>query len=325
MNQCFFPEGLLLEHPENREALSSLSGMERAMQNGQVLEYPITRCDGMLRLHVEFPFAHGIIPPEEALFCRTGEERKDIAILSRVGKPTSFCIRSIDYREGRAIAHLSRRMAQEKCCEEYLSHRRPGDLLIGCVTHMEPFGAFLDLGCGVTALLSVDAISVSRISHPRDRLSVGNVISVVVRSIDPVSGRIYASLRELLGTWEENAAQFHAGETVTGIIRSVEPYGVFIELTPNLAGLAEVREDALDTYRQKIGHRASVYIKSILPERMKIKLVLIDSFPNTHPTGHPKLFINVSEVTHMDRWLYSPPGARRVVETVFEKRCNETT
>ena len=42
-----------------------------------------------------------------------------------------------------------------------------------------------------------------------------------------------------LGTWSENAACFAAGETVVGIVRSVEEYGVFIEIAPNLAGLAE--------------------------------------------------------------------------------------
>mgnify|MGYP002230072907 FL=1 len=44
------------------------------------------------------------------------------------------------------------------------------------------------------------------------------------------------TLRELLGTWSENAACFAAGETVVGIVRSVEEYGVFIEIAPNLAG-----------------------------------------------------------------------------------------
>ena len=62
-----------------------------------------------------------------------------------------------------------------------------------------------------------------------------------MRGIDD-SGRISLSHKELLGTWKENADRFHVGETVSGIVRSVESYGVFIELSPNLAGLAEPRE-----------------------------------------------------------------------------------
>lgn len=317
MNQQFLPEGCLMETAENREALASLAGMERAMHAKTVLEFPVSLCDSALCLHLELPAAHGIIPPEEAVLCRNGEERKDIAIISRVGKPTAFCIQAIEHRNGTPYAILSRKMAQQACYDEYLSCRTPGDVIRGRVTHLEPFGAFLDIGCGIPSLLAVDCISVSRISHPRDRLLCGNEIPVVIRSIDRESGRIYVTFRELLGTWEENAAAFRAGETVTGIIRSVESYGIFIELSPNLAGLAEVREDSLAEYRSKIGQSAAVYIKSILPERMKIKLVLIDSFPAGEPTRPPKLWVDPTKTAHLTHWLYSPIGAKKVIETKF--------
>ena len=319
MKQAFYPEGTLFERPENREALASLAAMERAMQQNTVLEYPVASCDGDLYLHLDLPACHGIIPPKEALLCREGERRKDIAVISRVGKPTAFCIQSIEERNGRPTAILSRRKAQSLCYEEYLSHCTPGDLVLGQVTHMESFGAFLDVGCGVPSLLSVDCISVSRISHPAERLTAGQTLPVVVRSIDRATGRIYVTLRELLGTWEENAAAFTPGETVTGIIRSVEPYGIFVELAPNLAGLAEVREDAIEAYREKIGCRAAVYIKSILPERMKIKLVLIDTLSSRQPTPPLRLCVDPQSVQHVSRWVYSPAGAKKLVETVFDE------
>ena len=103
---------------------------------------------------------------------------------------------------------------------------------------------------------------------------------------------------------------------MTGIIRSVEQYGVFIELTPNLAGLTELREEFRAVAHRYIGHTAAVYIKSICPERMKIKLVLIDTYPDMRPL--PELQYAVpKECTHMDQWLYSPPGCQRRIETVF--------
>jgi small subunit ribosomal protein S1 len=86
-------------------------------------------------------------------------------------------------------------------------------------------------------------------------------------------GRISLTHKELLGTWEENAARFEVGQTVVGMIRSVESYGIFVELTPNLAGLAECKEGV------RVGDACAVYIKNIIPSKMKIKLVLIDSFP----------------------------------------------
>ena len=176
----------------------------------------------------------------------------------------------------------------------------------------------MDVGCGIPSLLSVDTISVSRISHPRDRLYNGQLLWVVVRSIDEENHRIFVSTRELLGTWEENAARYTPGQTVAGVVRSVEDYGVFVELAPNLAGLAEVRDADREAVRALVGRTAAVFIKSISPERMKIKLVLIDAHRG-EPISPPRLhyFIKGDEVPHIDRWVYSPAGAKKRVETVF--------
>ena len=112
------------------------------------------------------------------------------------------------------------------------------------------------------------------------------------------------SRRELLGTWEENSALFSVGQTVTGIVRSVEPYGIFVELTPNLAGLAEYREGV------SVGQTAAVYIKNIIPEKMKIKLVIIDKLPDSpiQKISPSNYFITSG---HISSWCYSPPYSER--------------
>lgn len=97
-------------------------------------------------------------------------------------------------------------------------------------------------------------------------------------------GRITLTHRELLGTWEENAAVFHVGDTVPGIVRSVEDYGIFIELTPNLAGLTEPRPGV------RPGQHAAVTVKSLNPARMKVKLILVDSFDQPGHTPADDLF-----------------------------------
>ena len=319
MNCLFRPEGSRISSPENREYLSSLASLERAMLGGVILEGLVTLCDSDLCLHVDLHCAVGLIRPEEAVYCRSGEERKDIAIITRVGKPVAFRILAIEMQGGVPVVILSRRLAQQDCMRHLLSTLRAGDLLEAKVTHLEPFGAFLDIGCGVSSLLSVDCISVSRISHPRDRLSVGMPLTVAVKSVDRESGRIYATLRELLGTWEENVAGFAVGQTVAGIIRSVESYGVFIELTPNLAGLAEIKSEDAEEIKGRIGHGAAVYIKSIVPERMKIKLILIDTAYASRPEKKLTYFVNPAVTPHLSHWLYSPFGSRKVVQTLFDE------
>ncbi len=318
MNDMYQPEGTRILTAENREALATPLAMERAMREETVLEGTVTLCDSNLQLHVELPCAKGLIPPAEAVWCRAGEVRKDIALITRVGKPVAFCITSIEERDGETVAILSRARAQQKCICNYLEALMPGDIIPARVTHLEPFGAFLDIGCGVSSLLSVDCISVSRISHPRDRLRCGMELPVVVKSIDRETGRIYVTLRELLGTWEQNVAAFEAGQTVSGIIRSVESYGVFVELAPNLAGLAELREEDAEELRGHIGQSATVYIKSIVPERMKVKLVLIDSGYGAPAAKKLPFYIDPLKISHLSHWIYSPAGAKKTVETLFD-------
>ena len=156
----------------------------------------------------------------------------------------------------------------------FLEHLRPGSVVAAVVTHLESFGAFVDIGCGIVAMLPIEYISVSRISHPAERFRPGQKILAAVRSVDRERRRFTMTHRELLGTWMENASWFAPGETVRGVVRSVKPYGSFIELAPNLSGLADAREDL------RPGDAVSVYIKSIRPERMKIKLQVIEKLPS---------------------------------------------
>ena len=326
MELTYVPEGVILTTSRNRDYTSTLQGLERAMETGAIIEGTAVLCDGDFNLHVDFPAlggVKGIIPREEAVWSHDGEPAKDIAILTRVGKAVACKVTGIEEGEGEITkVYLSRRLAQAECIANYLEGLIPGDIIRAKVTHLESFGAFVDVGCGVASLLSVDSISISRISHPRDRLYNGQMIWCVVKSVDRETGRIFVSTRELLGTWEQNAARFTPGQTVAGIVRSVEDYGVFVELAPNLAGLAEVRDCDREAVRSLVGRTAAVFIKSIIPERMKVKLVLIDAYRSeTPPLPRLHYFIRGDEIPHIDKWLYSPAGAKKRVETVF---CDKT-
>jgi len=308
------PEGSLLHTPENRNFTSSLAGLERAMITGAVLEETALLCDSDMNLHFDLGGITGILPREECLYCRPGESDKDIAVITRVGKPVCFRVIGIERESGVPVAYLSRRRVQRDCLREYLSTLIAGDIIRVKITHLEPFGAFADVGCGISALIPVDSLSVSRISHPRDRLCCGNFVYAAVKSNDPQTGRLFLTQKELLGTWEENATLFTPGQTVAGTVRSIESYGIFIELMPNLAGLAELRPDARDI---EIGDTAAVFIKSIIPERMKVKLILIDTHQNIGEIAPMRYFIDCEKTSHIDHWRYSPEMSNRVIETVF--------
>lgn len=306
--KTYFPENYLILTEENKNILSSKAAIREAYYSGRVLEVRATVCDKEHNLHVDLGVMKGIIPRNEGAIGIEEGTVRDIAIISRVNKPVMCKIIDIRTDEnGEDYAVLSRRAVQTDCMREYIGRLTPGCVIDAVVTHMESFGVFADIGAGISALMPIDAISVSRIPHPSARFTPGQKIKAVVRSIDE-NLRVTLSYKELLGTWEENAASFRAGETVPGIVRSVERYGIFVELKPNLAGLAEYVPGVVP------GQHASVYIKNLIPERMKIKLIIVDSFDAEYPNEPVEYYNNSSFI---DRWVYSPESCDKTVETVF--------
>ena len=93
----------------------------------------------------------------------------------------------------------------------------------------------------------------------------------MVKCIDRENGKISLSYKENFGTWEENVENFKAGQKVQGIVRETEKNknGIFIELAPNLVGMAEYKPGF--QYGQKI----DVYIKKIDYNKRKVKLFII--------------------------------------------------
>lgn len=146
-----------------------------------------------------------------------------------------------------------------------------GQIVEGVVTGIKPYGAFIKLENELSALVHIEDMSVARIKSPLERLKIGQKANFVVKSIDRGKNRIFLSYKELLGTWEDNVKKFEEGSTVKGIARETEKSknGIFIELTPNLVGLAEYKDGI------EYGQNVNVYIKRIIPEKKKVKLVIV--------------------------------------------------
>lgn len=303
-NILFPPEGL------TPQPAFSVSSLRDAMENGDVLEAVAQRCDPQQNLRLSLGPVTGILPRAEALSPWISGAEREISVISKVGKRICFTVTSLESDEkGAPVAHLSRRIPQEQALEALLK-LPPGAVVTAKVTHLAPFGAFLDVGRGVVAMLPIEQISVARISHPKDRFQVGQKILAAVLSADQKKRRLTMTHKELLGTWMENASWFTPGETVRGIVRSVKEYGSFIELTPNLSGLADAREGLSP------GDHVSVYVKSIRPERMKIKLQIIERLP-PDPTPPPLKYQITDGV--LEHWVYSPPNYTGTpVESVFK-------
>jgi hypothetical protein len=77
--------------------------------------------------------------------------------------------------------------------------------------------------------------------------------------------------KALFGTWQENAANFNDGDSVTGVVSCKIDGGWLVDLAPNLVGAIDENPN-VDI---SVGQRISVYVKSKNPQRQKLKLCFI--------------------------------------------------
>ena len=164
-NPGFWPEGL--EEAETGGGMHTRTALERAMQTRTVLEGTVLLCDNRYTLWVDLGCMRGMMERDEVQLCADGEVMRDIAVITRVGKRVAFLVIGFAYLEnGEEVALLSRKEAQRLCRVSFLDRLTAGDVIRAKVTSVEPFGVFVDVGCGIVSMLSIENISVSRIPHP---------------------------------------------------------------------------------------------------------------------------------------------------------------
>ena len=152
-----------------------------------------------------------------------------------------------------------------------ISNLKPGMIINGIVKNIKPYGAFIEIKNGVTGFLRIDDISISRMKSPTERFKIGQNVKIMVKSIEEEKNRINFTYKELLGNWDENVQLYKEKSFVKGIVKGSDKFknGLFIELTPNLVGMAEYQEG------YNYGQEVNVYIKKILKDKKKIKLEII--------------------------------------------------
>ena len=250
----FFPEGWKSEEIEDTK---------------DILQGIVKNCDKDYNLHVELKNGmHGIIPRQEIEAINVDEKGypKENLCIGKVHKYVQFKLKE---KDGDKLI-FSRKDVQQEVLNSVKTDLKVGDNIKGIVKNITPYGAFIDIGGGVVGLAYIEDLSVARIKTPYERLKIGQNVNIVVKSINRGNGKISLSYKDTLGTWEENAQKFSVGMNVKGIIRETEKNknGVFIEITPNLVGMAEYREGL------EYGKTVDVHIKKIDYDKKKIKLVI---------------------------------------------------
>lgn len=264
--QKFIPEGWISTKDE-----LNVNSIHMAFNNGEILQGKVSKCDSNYNLHVDLGNnIKGIIPrnefeainADEFGFCNPN------ICKNKVNSFVQFKIKEI-YNDENVL--LSRKKVQQEALEWIKNDLNVGDVVKGIIKNIRKFGVFVEIGGGVVGLLHIEDISVSRIKSPEERFSIGQKINVMIKSIDKQNNKIVLTHKELLGNWEENIKEYNEKTIVEGIVKETDKFknGIFIELKPNLVGLAEYKEGL------EYGQKVNVYIKKIINDRKKIKLLIV--------------------------------------------------
>lgn len=263
----FMPEGWNDEISEVTK-----DNLKDVIYNQEILQGKVEKCDNDYNLHVNLGNGlNGIIYRNEIEAINTNEVGipKENLCTGKVNKFIQFKAKSFDDETEEVI--LSRKDVQNDALTWIKNDLQEGDEVQGIVKNIKPYGVFVEIGGGVVGLAHIEDLSVARIKTPFERVQIGQKIDIMVKSIDRTTGKVMLSYKELFGTWEDNIKSFKEGTKVKGIIRETEKNknGIFVELTPNLVGMAEYKEGV------KYGEQVYVYIKKIIPEKKKIKLLIV--------------------------------------------------
>ena len=229
-----------------------------------------------------------------------------------LGKMISVVIMDIKNKDDdKYYVEASRKKAQHICRSIHLSRLRCGDIIDANILSASDNGIFCDIGCGIVSIMAIKDFGVSKMLYPKYQLKGIRNIKVVVKQVN--ENGIYVSHKELLGTWEENAAQLKIGETVKGQVIQSNEKGLFVRVKDNLYGLADANEDI------QVGSVVEVKIINIVPDKMKLKLEFVKELLEAYEREPIKYMVKpcVNRISH---WRYSPESCDRVIETVFKEK-----
>ncbi|MBY6185557.1 30S ribosomal protein S1 [Marinobacter hydrocarbonoclasticus] len=155
-----------------------------------------------------------------------------------------------------------------------------GAKLTGRVTNLTDYGCFVEIEEGVEGLVHVSEMDwTNKNIHPSKVVNLGDSVEVMVLDIDEERRRISLGLKQCKANpWEEFARNFNKGDKVSGKIKSITDFGIFIGLEGGIDGLVHLSdiswnatgEDAVREYKK--GEEISAVVLSVDPERERISL-----------------------------------------------------
>lgn len=204
-----------------------------------------------------------------------------------VGDEVEVAVLSVDKEKGRIS--LGMKQLQPNPWEFFDRQNPVGTRLFGKITRVLDYGVFVELEEGVQGLVHSSEMSWTRKSPNSAKLySEGEEIEVMVLEIDKERRRISLGVKQCMpNPWQEFSVAYRKGDKIKGKVRSINEFGIFIELPGGIDGLVRMSELSYDAPGEeaareyKKGQEVEVAVLAIDTERERISL----SVKQTENTG----------------------------------------
>lgn len=155
---------------------------------------------------------------------------------------------------------------------------KEGQVVRGKVEKVEPFGAFVDIGGGVTGLLHVSNLSHTRVEDPNTVLTAGQDVEVQILEIKNGGKRIGLGMKQLQADpWEAARERYRPGTVVKGKVVRIADFGAFVELETGIEGLLHMSQLSPDRVNRvqdvvNMGDEVTVRVQSFEMKTRRVSL-----------------------------------------------------
>jgi ribosomal protein S1 len=220
------------------------SYLKELMDKGEVTTAKITDANkgGLM---IKIGHLAGFLPvsqlvPEHYPRVEGGDKNKILEFLKKfIGQSLRVKVIDVDKNDEKLI--VSEKAAWAEAQEKAVSQYKVGDKIKGKVTAVTDFGAFVEFGNKMEGLVHISEIAWQRIDDPREFVKVGDVVDAEIIKIEGT--KIFLSIKKLkTDPWKDVGKKYKVGDMVDGKVLKINPFGLFVELDPDIHGLAHVSE-----------------------------------------------------------------------------------
>jgi len=194
----------------------------------------------------------------------------------------------LDYEEERQRISLGLKQLQDHPWDKIGDQYEEGDTVEGKVVSITNYGAFVEIEKGIEGLVHISEMSWTRhIEHPSQMVSLGQIVDVKILNIDQDDRKISLGMKQLEpDPWEGISDRYPAGTVLTGTVRNITNFGVFVEIEPGIDGLVHVSDLS---WTKKIRHPGDMVDEG---QELDVVILNIDEDRRRISLGHKQVKTN---------------------------------